>query len=144
MREISIRLNILNTTKNCQRICGDYIYIHRGLPCYLPLLEPYYVLAKNPDPYPPNITDYLNSIKSKIGAATAWTETNDNVYYKFAAMGDWMWTVQWTSKPDLENIINSGVRTLIYNGDADYIINFNGVEAMVRLFFHFLSCVPRS
>jgi len=87
----------------------------------------YYILAKKPDPYPPNITDYLNSIKSKIGAATTWTETNDNVYYKFAATGDWMRT----SKPDLENVINSGVRTLIYDGDADYIMNFKGVEAMV-------------
>ena len=26
MREIFIRLNIRNTTKNCQRICGDYIF----------------------------------------------------------------------------------------------------------------------
>ena len=26
MREIFIRLNIQNTMKNCQRICGDYIF----------------------------------------------------------------------------------------------------------------------
>jgi hypothetical protein len=36
-----------------------------------------------------------------------------------------------TSKPHLENVINSGVRTLVFDGDADYILNFNGVEAMV-------------
>lgn len=34
-------------------------------------------------------------------------------------------------RPDLETVINAGVRTLIFDGDADYILNFNGVEAMV-------------
>ena len=57
-----------------------------------------------------------------------------------------------SSVPDLESVINAGVRTLIYDGDAvspysiahcyneflimsgtvqDYIVNFIGVEAMV-------------
>jgi carboxypeptidase C (cathepsin A) len=90
-------------------------------------LQVYYVLATNPDPYPPNITDYLNTIRSKVGAATTWQETSDDVYYRFAATGDWMRT----SKAYLENVVNSGVRTLIFDGDADYILNFNGVEAMV-------------
>ena len=54
------------------------------------------------------------------------------------------------SRPHLETVINAGVRTIIYDGDAvcvrfslsynhstellylkDYILNFNGVEAMV-------------
>ena len=35
------------------------------------------------------------------------------------------------SAPDLEAVINAGVRTVIYDGDADYILNFMGVEAMV-------------
>ena len=34
--------------------------------------------------------------------------------------------------PDLETVIDSGVRTVIYDGDADYFFNFMGVEAMVR------------
>jgi carboxypeptidase C (cathepsin A) len=92
-------------------------------------------LAKNPDPYPPNITDYLNSIRSKVGAATIWEESNDVVYDNFAATGDWIRT----SKPYLENVINSGVRTLIFDGDADYILNLDGVEAMV-CFVHSLTC----
>jgi hypothetical protein len=36
-----------------------------------------------------------------------------------------------TSISHLENVINSGVRTLIFDGDADYILNYKGVEAMV-------------
>jgi len=51
-----------------------------------------------------------------------------DVYNNFAATGDWMRT----SRPDLEKVINAGVRTVIYDGDADYIVNFKGIEAMVR------------
>jgi carboxypeptidase C (cathepsin A) len=29
-------------------------------------------------------------------------------------------------------VINAGVRTVLYNGDADYICNYMGFEAMVR------------
>ena len=37
-----------------------------------------------------------------------------------------------SSLTDLEMVINSGVHTVIYDGDADYILNYIGVEAMVR------------
>lgn len=92
----------------------------------------YYVLASNPDPYPPDFTDYINSVASTIGAEAEWTETNDDVYNNFAATGDWMRS----SSPDLETVINAGVRllhilsiillignylqvrTIIYDGDA--------------------------
>jgi hypothetical protein len=50
------------------------------------------------------------------------------VYDQFAAAGDWMRS----TLPDLETVINSDVRTVIYDGDADYFFNFKGVEAMVR------------
>ncbi|KAH9887597.1 serine carboxypeptidase [Cubamyces lactineus] len=89
----------------------------------------YYVLARNPDPYPPDLTNYLNSqsLMKKIGAETEWQETNDQVYENFAETGDWMHN----SRPNLETVINAGVRTIVYDGDADYILNFHGVEAMV-------------
>ncbi|RDB15219.1 Carboxypeptidase S1 [Hypsizygus marmoreus] len=87
----------------------------------------YYVPATNPDPYPPDITNYLRSVASKIGAEATWQQTNRNVYNNFAATGDWMRN----SRPDLETVINAGVRTIVFDGDADYILNFNGVEAMV-------------
>ncbi|KIM38249.1 hypothetical protein M413DRAFT_420804 [Hebeloma cylindrosporum] len=88
----------------------------------------YYVPTKNPDPYPPDITNYLNSVGPTAGAEVTWQETNTNVYSNFAATGDWMRN----SRPNLEAVINAGVRTIIYDGDADYILNFNGVEAMVN------------
>jgi hypothetical protein len=37
-----------------------------------------------------------------------------------------------SSSSNLELVINAGVRTVIYDGDADYICNYMGVEAMVR------------
>jgi len=64
----------------------------------------------------------------KIGAQSTWQETNRDVYNDFAATGDWMRS----SLPDLEAVINAGVRTCIYAGDADFIVNYMGVENMVR------------
>ncbi|KZV62252.1 serine carboxypeptidase [Peniophora sp. CONT] len=89
----------------------------------------YYVLTQNPDPYPPALDDYLGSeaVTSKIGAQSEWSETSDDVYSNFAATGDWMHN----SRPNLETVINSGVRTIVFDGDADFILNFKGVEAMV-------------
>ena len=91
--------------------------------------DAYYVLSTNPDSYPPNITSYLASIGSEVGAESTWEETNEDVYNNFVATGDWMRS----KKRYLENVIDAGVRTLIYDGDADYIVNFHGVEAMVCL-----------
>ncbi|KAI0000651.1 serine carboxypeptidase [Russula compacta] len=89
----------------------------------------YYVPTANPDPYPPPLDNYLNSpaVTSKIGSQTTWQTTSNVVTQNFGATGDWMRS----SLPDLEFVINAGVRTVIYDGDADYILNFYGVEAMV-------------
>jgi carboxypeptidase C (cathepsin A) len=74
---------------------------------------------------------YLQSsaVTSKIGAQSTWAMTNDEVFFQFLATGDLMRS----SLPNLETVINSGVRTVIYDGDADYICNYMGVEAMVRV-----------
>ena len=37
-----------------------------------------------------------------------------------------------SSLSNLELVINAGVRTVLYDGDADYICNYMGFEAMVR------------
>ena len=42
-------------------------------------------------------------------------------------IGDWMRT----SRPHLEKVINAGIRTVVFDGDADYICNYQGVENMV-------------
>lgn len=76
----------------------------------------YYVLARNPDPYPPDLSTYLgsSSLMAKIGAESDWTESSDTVYSNFARTGDWMTN----SRPNLETVINAGVRTIVYDGDA--------------------------
>jgi len=47
----------------------------------------YYVPTRNPDPYPPDITGYINSIGSQAGAQGAWKMTNNDVYSNFASTG---------------------------------------------------------
>jgi carboxypeptidase C (cathepsin A) len=88
------------------------------------------VPTANPDPYPPPPDSYLQSsaVTSKIGSESTWISSNNDVHAQFAASGDWMRS----SLSDLEAVINSGVRTVIYDGDADYLLNYIGVEAMVR------------
>jgi carboxypeptidase C (cathepsin A) len=73
---------------------------------------------------------YLRSaaVTSKIGSQSTWVQTNSDIYEQFITTGDLMRS----SRPDLEAVINAGVRTIIYDGDADYIVNYIGVEAMVR------------
>jgi Serine carboxypeptidase len=105
--------------------------------CNMQILDPlagdwdvYYVPTANPDPYPPALEPYLHSsaVTSKIGSHSTWSEHNYEVYFQFGATGDWMRS----SRPNLEKVINSGVRTVVYDGEADYICNYMGVEAMVR------------
>ncbi|KIJ41894.1 hypothetical protein M422DRAFT_171706, partial [Sphaerobolus stellatus SS14] len=94
-----------------QLICNEFILT--------PLAgdyDVYDVRALNPDPYPPDISSYLTNpnITSHIGAESTWQESNDDVYENFALTGDWMIS----SLPQLEFVIESGVRTVIYAGDA--------------------------
>ncbi|KAJ7339770.1 serine carboxypeptidase [Mycena albidolilacea] len=89
----------------------------------------YYVLADEDDAYPPDITSYLASVASKIGAEVTWQMTNDDVYNNFAETGDWMRS----ALPALESVIDAGIRVLIYNGDADFIVNYQGVEDMLAV-----------
>ncbi|KAH9853362.1 serine carboxypeptidase [Lenzites betulinus] len=114
----------VNDCSEAQESCNDNI-----LSPLAGNYDVYYVLTKNPDPYPPALDTYLGSktLMKQIGAESTWQETNDDVYSNFAATGDWMHN----SRPNLEKVINAGVRTIVYDGDADYILNFHGVEAMV-------------
>ncbi|KAJ3556291.1 hypothetical protein NM688_g2106 [Phlebia brevispora] len=114
-----------STCSKAQSFCNDDILS--------PLVGPYdvyFILARDPDPYPPDLSTYLGNktLMSVIGAESAWSETSDTVYDNFAKTGDWMTN----SRPLLETVIDAGVRTIVFDGDADYILNFNGVEAMVN------------
>jgi len=90
----------------------------------------YDVPTENPDSYPPPFDKHLNSdaVTSNTGSHAEWEESNPDVYSNFAVSGDLIRT----SLPDLEEVIKAGVHTVIYDGDADYLVNYMGVEAMVR------------
>ncbi|PFH47152.1 hypothetical protein AMATHDRAFT_152834 [Amanita thiersii Skay4041] len=90
-------------------------------------VDMYYILAKQPNPYPANITNFTNNIAPIIGGQKKFSPGSTEIVAKFFASGDWMRNF----RPDLETTIKAGVRTLIYAGDADFIVNFMGVEAMV-------------
>jgi len=77
-------------------------------------------------------------VTSKIGSQNTWAITNNGVYFQFAATGDWMRS----SLSNLEMVIDSGVHTVVYDGDADYICNYMGVEAMVRASYSLLPHRP--
>jgi hypothetical protein len=47
----------------------------------------YYVPSASPDPYPPDISSYLASIQTEIGAEVTWQQTNLQVYDNFANTG---------------------------------------------------------
>ncbi|KAF8177988.1 hypothetical protein K438DRAFT_1978305 [Mycena galopus ATCC 62051] len=89
----------------------------------------YYVPSGFDDPYPPDISSFLDSIQTQIGAEVMWEETNDEVYGNFSDNGRFTWLI--SSLPHLEVVINSGEGVMIYDGDADYICNFMGVEAII-------------
>ncbi|KAH9853076.1 alpha/beta-hydrolase [Lenzites betulinus] len=109
---------------NAQEFCNNAI-----LSGVLGPYDPYYILSGSIDLYPPDLTHYLTqqSLMKTIGAESTWVMSSDDIYFNFADTGDWMRT----SRPLLERVIDAGVRTVIYDGDADYILNFHGVEAMV-------------
>ncbi|KAF7308955.1 Carboxypeptidase [Mycena kentingensis (nom. inval.)] len=89
----------------------------------------YDVRSGSNDPYPPDFTTWINAQRTKIGAEVAWVDSSNAVYNNFASTGDWMRT----QLPNLDVVINAGVRTHLFNGDADYIVNYQGVENMLKV-----------
>ncbi|CDO70637.1 hypothetical protein BN946_scf184756.g3 [Trametes cinnabarina] len=88
-----------------------------------------YILADFTDTYPPDITTYANDTarKARIGAVGDFQEVNSGVLFEFQS--EWMQN----SRPTLESVVNDGVRTVLYTGDADYLLNYFGVEAMLGI-----------
>lgn len=50
-------------------------------------LQVYYVLAVDPDPYPPQIATYLNTVAPKIGGQVTWVQSSGSVYRNFSKTG---------------------------------------------------------
>jgi carboxypeptidase C (cathepsin A) len=83
------------------------------------------------DPTPPlYFEEFLNlaSTQEAIGVDTNYTaDANDEIYFAFQQAGDYVWP---NFIDDLEMILNSSVRVSLIYGDADYICNFFGGEAV--------------
>lgn len=89
----------------------------------------YYVLDQDPSIYPPDFGNWLSTVQDTIGAEKDWVMTNYDVYSNFAATGDWMLN----SADEVASVVDSGIRTFIFCGDADYILNYPGIENWVEL-----------
>jgi hypothetical protein len=76
----------------------------------------YYVPSQTLDPYPPDFSSYINgaAVTSAIGAKSTWTQNNNQIYSNFANTGDWIKSAE----SFLEKVIDAGVRTALYAGDA--------------------------
>ncbi|KAB8346155.1 hypothetical protein FH972_023201 [Carpinus fangiana] len=82
------------------------------------------------DPTPPEyFSDYLNlpNIQQAIGVNLNYTTSNNDIYYAFQQTGDFVYP---DFLDDLSDILNNGVRVSLIYGDADYICNWFGGEAV--------------
>ena len=82
------------------------------------------------DPTPPRyFTDYVNlaPVQQALGVNLNYTEANEDVFYAFEITGDFVYP---TFISDLEYLLNNSVRVNLYYGDADYICNWFGGQAL--------------
>ena len=82
------------------------------------------------DPTPADsFVDYLNlpKIQQALGVDTNYTLSNDDIYYAFQQTGDFIYM---NFIQDVEQLLNSSVRVTLVYGDADYICNWFGGEAV--------------
>ncbi|KAK4495036.1 hypothetical protein PRZ48_013363 [Zasmidium cellare] len=82
------------------------------------------------DPTPPSYyEDYLNQahIQQALGVSVNYTGSNSDIYYQFQQTGDFIYP---NFLLDLQDIIASGVRVALLYGDADYICNWFGGQAV--------------
>lgn len=82
------------------------------------------------DPTPPSyFNNYLQrpEIMSALGVNINYTQSNQDIYYAFQQTGDFVWP---TFLHDLEHLLSLPVRIALIYGDADYICNWFGGEAV--------------
>ncbi|KAL8664632.1 MAG: hypothetical protein Q9202_002902 [Teloschistes flavicans] len=107
--------------------------------CRTNVEEPYYEFGgrgvydiRDPyeDPTPPTyFIDYVNlaPVQNALGVNLNYTESNNDVSYAFQMTGDFAYP---NFMEDLEMILNKSVRVALYYGDADYICNWFGGQAV--------------
>lgn len=96
--------------------------------------DEYDVRELTPDPFPYHFYEtYLNSpkVQQAVGAFVNWTESSNVVgSLAFGNTGDDD-RLEGSVK-DVRKLINQGIYMVQYNGDADYICNWIGNEAVVE------------
>ncbi|KAL8786164.1 MAG: hypothetical protein Q9213_002934 [Squamulea squamosa] len=107
--------------------------------CRTNVEQPYYVFGgrgvydiRHPfdDPTPPRyFNDYLNqaNVQNALGVNLNYTQSNNDVSYAFQLTGDFAYP---NFIEDLEMILNNSVRVALFYGDADYICNWFGGQAV--------------
>lgn len=94
--------------------------------------DEYDVRYLTPDPFPYNYyVDYLNrpKVQQAIGAFVNYTDSNSAVGNAFGNTGDDDRTQG--AVQDCRDLIDQGIYLVQFNGDADYICNWIGNEAVV-------------
>ncbi|KAE8141468.1 peptidase S10, serine carboxypeptidase [Aspergillus pseudotamarii] len=82
------------------------------------------------DPTPPSYYNKFlakDSVMDAIGVNINYTQSNNDVYYAFQQTGDFVWP---NFIEDLEEILALPVRVSLIYGDADYICNWFGGQAV--------------
>ncbi|GAB7347521.1 hypothetical protein MBLNU459_g4420t1 [Dothideomycetes sp. NU459] len=90
----------------------------------------YDIRVKDPSPYPPAAyQQYLNqaAVQAAIGARVNYTESNALVQSAFISTGD---TIRGGQLDDLAGLLEMGVRVALIYGDADYVCNWLGGQAV--------------
>lgn len=93
--------------------------------------DEYDVRYLTPDPFPPTFyVDYLNTpaVQQAIGAYVNYTESSSAVGAAFASTGDDARI--FTSVNDMSLLLSQNVSVTMYFGDADYVCNWIGGEAV--------------
>lgn len=120
--------NVTSTNALCEQAqytCNDLLadYIANGY--YL-----YDIRQRTPSPDPPAAYQgYLNeaSVLASIGAEVNYTESNVYVQAGYISTGD---TIRGGMMQDLAYLLNNDVRVALIYGDADYVCNWYGGEAV--------------
>lgn len=111
-----------DATHNCQTTMVDpYASSNRSI---------YDITQTFLDPFPSSLYfEYLNTldVQRAIGVPINFTSMSLAVYSAFNATGDWS---RGNGIEDLANLLKSGVRVALIYGDADFICNYLGGEAI--------------